>query len=145
MIRKIAVLSLSAALALPVVALAQAPDAAALLGLSDVQTREKPRAEYGRDLTGTLPGGAMVKVELEADGRIEEVEARGTLFPIAAIDPLVPEAVRAHAQWPKDATLDKIEFERDGRIEIDGRLADGRDFDAEFTAGGELIEFDIDD
>lgn len=145
MIRKIAALSLTATLALPGLALAQAPDAPALLGLTDVQTREKPRAEYGSDLTGTLPGGAVVKVELDADGRIEEVESRGAFFPIGAVDALVPEAVRNHAQWPKEATLDKIEFDRDGRIEIDGLLADGREFDAEFAADGQLIEFDTDD
>ena len=149
MTRSMTRFSLAASLALsglvlPGMALAQAQDPGALLGLTDVQPGKKP-AEYGSDLRGTLPGGAAVKVELDRDGRIEEVEARGANFPIAAVDALVPEAVRAHAQWPKDATLEKIEFERDGRIEIDGNLADGREFDAEFSAAGQLIEFDTDD
>lgn len=86
-----------------------------------------------------------VKVELDADGRVEEVEARGALYPIAAIEVLGPGAVLAIAQWPKDELFDKVEFERDGRIELDGRLADSQASDAEFGADDRHFEFDIDD
>lgn len=35
------------------------------LGLRDVQTVEKPRAEYGRYVYGTLPGGVRIELELD--------------------------------------------------------------------------------
>ena len=38
-----------------------------------------------------------------------------------------------------------IEFEDDGRIEIEGRLSDGREFEAEFAADGRVLDFDTDD
>jgi len=40
--------------------------------------------------------------------------------------------------------LEKIEF-GDGRIGIEGRLANGRELDAEFAADGSLLDFDTDD
>ena len=66
-------------------------------------------------------------------------------FPLAAVEALVPEAVRGNANFPTGALLDELEIKRDGRIGMEGFLADGREFDAEFTAAGELIELDIDD
>lgn len=116
------------------------------LGLTEVQIRQKPHIEYGRYVYGTLPGGARVKIELEQNGDIEEIEARGRgLFSIDQIRSLVPAPVLGNSSWPAGATLEKIEFERGGRIEIEGRLADGRKFDAEFAADGRLIDFDTDD
>lgn len=116
------------------------------LGLTDIQIRQKPHTEYGRYVYGTLPGGARIKIELEQNGTIEEIEARGRgLFPIDQIRSLVPAPVLRSTSWPADATLEKIEFERGGRIEIEGRLADGRKFDAEFAADGRLLDFDTDD
>ena len=116
------------------------------LGLSDVQIREKPNAKYGRRISGTLPSGFRVEVDLNGDNAIEDVEARGnTLFPVADIQTLVPEPVLKNTAWPSDATLEKIEFERNGNIELEGRLADGREFDAEFAADGQMLELDIDD
>ena len=115
------------------------------LRLTDIQIRQKPYIEYGRYVYGTLPGGARIKIELEQDGTIEEIEARGHgLFPIDQIRSLVPPAVLKSTSWPADATLEKIEFKRGGRIEIEGRLADGRKFDAEFVADGRLLDFDTD-
>jgi hypothetical protein len=116
------------------------------LGLTDVQIRQKPHIEYGSDVYGTLPGGARVKIELRRNGTIEEIEARGRgLFSVDQIRSLIPAAVLRNSSWPAAATLSKIEFERGGRIEIEGRLADGRKFDAEFAADGRLIDFDTDD
>lgn len=136
-----------AALSLPSVAAAQ-PVPAVLdpLGLSDVQVRDKKHAEYGRSVLGTLPGGARVEVDLDRDGRIEEIEGRrGDRFPVSAVEMLIPEAVRANASWPADAQLEKLDFDHHDRIEIEGRLSDGRDFDAEFGTDGRLIDFDTDD
>ncbi|WP_295808767.1 hypothetical protein [uncultured Nitratireductor sp.] len=122
------------------------PQAVVDLELSDIQIREKPRAEYGRRVRGSLPNGVRVEVDLDGDGIIEDVEARGNgLFPIGEIQSLVPSAISDNASWPTDAQLEKIEFERGGGIEIEGVLADGREFDAEFAADGRMLEFDIDD
>lgn len=138
---------LAAGLAHPGMPAAQElPQSVMGLGLSDIQIRQKPRVEYGRDVYGTLPGGARVEIELDRNGAIEDIKAReGRLFPIAAIRSLVPAPVLGSPSWPADATLERIEFERDGRIEIEGRLADGRKFEAEFAADGRLIDFDTDD
>lgn len=135
-----------AALAFPSLLAAQdLPESVTALGLTDIQFREKPRSEYGRDVHGTLPGGARVEIELDRDDRIEEIEAKGTgLFPVSEIRSLIPAAVLSNSSFPADATLEKIEFERNGRIEIEGRLASGREFEAEFAGDGTLIELDVD-
>ncbi|MCX8995547.1 PepSY-like domain-containing protein [Rhizobiaceae bacterium BDR2-2] len=139
--------AVAAALAVPGLSAAQdLPPAVSALGLTDVQVHGKRHADYGRKIHGTLPGGTRVEIELDRNGEIEEVEARGRgLFPIAEIRSLIPEAVQSNSSFPADARVEKIEFEHNGRIEIDGRLANGREFDAEFTADGQLIEFDVDD
>lgn len=116
------------------------------LGLTDIQIREKPHAEYGRRVRGTLPGGTPIEVELDGDNAIEDIEARGNdLFPVSDIQSLIPAPVIENEAWPADAKLEKIEFESGGRIEIEGRLSDGREFDAEFAADGRMIDFDTDD
>ncbi|KRE00345.1 hypothetical protein ASE63_09780 [Bosea sp. Root381] len=142
-----AVTVLAAAFAYPgMLAAQELPPSISGLGLTDVQIRQKPHVEYGSNVYGTLPGGARIKIELERNGTIEEIEARGRgLFPIDQIRSLVPAPVLKSPSWPADAMLEKIEFERGGRIEIEGRLADGREFDAEFEADGRVIDFDTDD
>lgn len=116
------------------------------LGLTDIQIREKPNPEYGRRVAGMLPSGARVEVDLNSRNEIDDIEARGNaLFPAADIRGLVPAAVLQNEAWPTDAKLEKIEFERDGRVEIEGRLASGQEFDAEFAADGRVLEFDTDD
>ncbi|MFC3059148.1 hypothetical protein [Paenirhodobacter populi] len=133
------------ALALPVAA-QQVPAVLDPLGLSDVQVRDKKHSDYGRVILGTLPGGARIAVELDREGRVEEIEGRrGDRFPVSAVAPLIPEAVRANPSWPADAVLEKLDFDHHDRIEIEGRLADGREFDAEFARDGRLIDFDTDD
>jgi len=145
--RFIAAAVLAASIAYPGILAAQdLPRSILDLGLTDIQVRQKPQIEYGRNVYGTLPGGARIKIGLERNGTIEEIEARGPgLFPIDQIRSLVPDPVLKSTSWPAGASLEKIEFERDGLIEIEGRLADGRKFDAEFAADGRLIDFDTDD
>ncbi len=116
------------------------------LDLTDIEIREKPHAEYGRRVSGTLPGGSVVEIDLNGDDVIEDIEVRGNdLFPPADIRALIPAEVMENESWPADSRFEKIEFESDGRIEIEGRLSDDREFDAEFAADGRLIEFDTDD
>lgn len=67
------------------------------------------------------------------------------LFPIAEIRSLIPPAVMGGVSWLGNSKLRKFEFERDGRIDVDGRLGDGRTFEAEFSEDGRLIDFDTDD
>src|SRR3546814_9096358 len=138
---------IAACLATPGIAVARdLPQAITDLGLTDIQIREKPNVEYGRRVGGTLPGGSRVEVDLDGNDVIEDIEARGNdLFPAADIRGLVPAPVIGNASWPADARLEKIEFESDGRIEIEGRLSDGREFDAEFAADGRMLDFDTDD
>ena len=128
------------------VAIAQdLPQAVTDLGLTNIEIHKKPRPEYGRNVHGTLPGGSRVEIDLDRNNVIKEIEARGDgLFPVSAVQSLVPASVTKNASWPADARLEKIEFESAGRIEIEGRLADGRKFDAEFAADGLMIDFDAD-
>lgn len=137
----------AATLTLPGAVLAQdLPASVSGLGLTNTEIRPKPVADYGTDIRGTLPGDILVEVELDRDNRIEEIEARGNaVFPLTAVESLIPAPVKANSAYPAGASLEKIEFERDGRIELDGRLADGREFDATFAADGTLLELDTDD
>jgi hypothetical protein len=122
------------------------PQSVTDLGVTDIQIHEKPRAEYGRNVLGTLPDGSQVKIDLDRNGVIKEIEARGNgLFPVTAIKSLIPASVAENKSWPADARLEKIEFESAGRIEIEGRLSDGREFDAEFAVDGLMTDFDTDD
>lgn len=141
------VLAMAASLALPGLAVAQElPQAVKELRLGDVEIREKPVASYGRRVRGTLPDGARIEVDLNGKDAIEDIEARGkALFPVAAIRGLVPAAILANTSWPADAQLKKIEFEDDGRVELEGRLSNGQSFEAEFAADGLLLEFDTED
>lgn len=137
----------AACLAIPGIAVAQdLPQHVIDLGLTDIEIREKPQAEYGRRVRGVLPDGSQIEVDLDGDDVIEDIEARGNdLFPVAEIHGLIPAPVIENQSWPADARLEKIEFESGGRIEIEGRLADGREFEAEFAADGSMLDFDIDD
>ncbi|HHX81591.1 MAG TPA: hypothetical protein GX696_01235 [Pseudomonadaceae bacterium] len=122
------------------------PQAVADLGLEDVQIREKQRAEYGSRVRGTLPSGARIEIDLDQDGMIEDIEARGNdLFPVADIQSLIATTITENSMWPADAQLEEIEFERDGIVDIEGRLANGNEFDASFAADGRLLDFDTDD
>ncbi|RJE86414.1 hypothetical protein [Paracoccus onubensis] len=138
---------LAACLASPGIGFAEdLPQAVVDLDLTNIEIREKPHAEYGRRVNGTLPGGSVVEIDLNGDDVIEDIEARGNdLFAPADIRALIPAEIMENESWPADARFEKIEFESDGRIEIEGRLADGREFDAEFAADGRMIEFDTDD
>ncbi|HWK72017.1 MAG TPA: hypothetical protein VNS29_14375 [Burkholderiaceae bacterium] len=116
------------------------------LGLTDIQVRQKPNAKYGRRVAGTLPSGSRIEVDLNGKNEVDDIEARGNdFFPAADIRGLVPAPVLKNASWPADAKLEKIEFEHNGNIEIKGRLANGQEFDAEFSADGRVLEFDTDD
>jgi hypothetical protein len=138
---------IAACLATPGIAVAQdLPQAVIDLGLTDIQIREKPHIEYGRRVRGTLPSGFRVEVELDGDDVVEDIEARGNdLFPVADIKGLIPTPIIENKSWPADARLEKIEFESGERIEIKGRLSDGREFDAEFAVDGRMLDFDTDD
>jgi hypothetical protein len=145
--RILSILAIAGSLAATDMASAQdLPQSVNDLRLTDIEIREKPVAKYGRRVLGTLPGGARIEIELDGKNAIEDIEARGSgLFPISEIRDLVPAPVRDSPGWPADAQLEKIEFESDGRVEIEGRLVDGREFEAEFSAEGLLLDFDTDE
>lgn len=137
--------AISACLAVPAIA-QDIPAPISKLGLTNIEIREKPIIEYGRRVYGTLPGGALVEIELNGDDVVEDIDAQSRdLFPVEEIQSLIPTPVAENTSWPADARLESIDFDNDGRIEIEGRLSDGREFDAEFDADGTMIEFDIDD
>lgn len=91
-----------AAMVFPGVVFAQdLPEPVTALGLTDIQIREKPKAEYGRDVRATLPSGSQVEIELDRDGRIEEIEAKGNaLFPVSDVRSLIPQAVLSNSSFP---------------------------------------------
>lgn len=107
------------------------------LGLTDVEIRPK-HGDRGRDILGTLPGGARIEIELDRNDRVEEIEAADRQgFPASGVESLIPEAVRANPSYPGDGTFRKVEFD-DREIELEGTHHDGRRFEAEFLPTGEL-------
>lgn len=73
------------------------------LGLTNIETRMKPRAEYGRNVHGTLPGGSRVEIGLDRNNVIKEIEARGDgLFPISSVQSLAPVSVTKNPSWLAD-------------------------------------------
>jgi hypothetical protein len=100
---------------------------------------------HGRDIAGTLPGGARIEIDFDRTGAVEDIEARDRDgFPAAEVAAAVPEAVRASPDYPADARFDELELHDDGRVEIEGVRADGREFEAEFAASGQLLEMKLD-
>lgn len=126
----------------PVLAQAPADPVIRLLGLTDVSVHPKKHHHYGSELHARLPGGAWVELDLNGSGEVEEIDSDSGGFPVSAVQALLPEAVKANPSFPKDAVLYKLEL--DHKIEMEGRLADGRKFDAEFSPDGHVIEFDTD-
>ncbi|MAA97242.1 hypothetical protein [Stappia sp.] len=115
------------------------------LGLSDTSIHPKRERHHGTTIDGRLPGGTRVEVELEGDGSVEEIEARDRQgFSPSAVVSLIPAAVRDNASYPADAMFHKVELDDRDHIEIEGRSADGRLFEAEFARDGRLIEMDYD-
>lgn len=135
-----------ALLALIPCAAAAMPGAAAAvigkLGLTGARYAPDPK---GPDLYGALPGGVAVAIDFHPDDSLEEIESEGpTGFPAAEIAPALPAALLASPDWPKDALLWSVEF-KDRRIEVEGEDPEGREFKAEFTAGGRLLEMKLED
>ena len=114
-------------------------------GLSDLRIRQVDRGSTLARVTGSLPDGARIEIDLNREGNIKEIEARGNdRFEESAIRHLIPQPVLDHAQWPAGSTLESIEFDRDGTIELEGWLEDGREFEAEFGIDGTLLDYDLD-
>lgn len=137
---------LSAAAALPLLcapATAQVSDSQliGMMGLTDVSVKDK-QMQHGRELRGRLADGTRIEAEFRSNGELEEIESKDGSFPISLIGPLLPDAVKANPSFPHGATLRKLEF--DGKIELEGRTADGRRFEAGFSQDGSLLDFDTD-
>ncbi|WP_172331733.1 hypothetical protein [Mangrovicoccus sp. HB161399] len=110
------------------------------LGITDARLHPD---DEGPDVSGHLPGGTLVELDFHRDGEFEEIEAPGSLAPVAEIAAVVPQAVRVLPQWPADGSFKKFEIERD-KIELEGRDAAGRWFKAEFDPRGLLLEWKYD-
>ncbi|WP_138471129.1 hypothetical protein [Poseidonocella sp. HB161398] len=112
----------------------------AALGITDARIHPDDK---GPDASGHLPGGTLVELDFHRGGEFEEIEAPGSLAPVAEIAAVVPKAVRDLPQWPADGSFEKFEIERD-KIELEGRDASGRWFKAEFDPRGRLLEWKYD-
>lgn len=108
------------------------------LSLSEVRIHPDDR---GPDLTGRLPGGAMIEIDVHRDGSLDKIEAEGSeLAPIAEVVAILPQPLIGAEGFPSDGRFEEIDLD-DGEFEIDGRDAEGRRFEAEYTASGQLKEF----
>ncbi|MBE3638225.1 hypothetical protein [Mangrovicoccus algicola] len=144
--RLCALLVLAALPALP--AFAQSPSQGALAALErlGIEAAELKHADrYDETFRGRAPSGAMVEVEIEADGRVSEMETAGHEgFPLSDAAPLLPQAVMDDATLPDDLRIEKLELDHD-RIEIDGWSGSPRrEVEAEFGHDGRLISFERD-
>ncbi|QDY71269.1 hypothetical protein [Qingshengfaniella alkalisoli] len=113
------------------------------LGLEQITERHH---YYGDDLHGVTADGVPVEIEFDRDGEIEEVDVESREgLPISAVSSLIPQAVLEHDQFPVDAHVKTLDIDDRDKIEIEGYLANGQEFEAEFTFDGRLLELDIDD
>lgn len=98
----------------------------------------------GPDAHGRLPNGGWIKLDFHHDGVLEEIETdHGALVPVSEIEQVLPGHVLGAERFPRDAMFEKIEFDH-GKIEFEGRDAQGRRFKAEWNASGRLEEWKID-
>lgn len=106
------------------------------LNLSDASIHPD---DEGPDLTGTLPGGDRIEVDLHHDGNVDKVEAHhhGT-FPLGEVMPLLPGDVAdaLYAAGTLTPATRLREMELGDEIELEGP-----GFKAEFTATGQLKEW----
>ena len=151
--KSITSLSLAIALGLPGIASAQsdvdpvytnkAEELRSSLSLTDVVLRVK--GDHGAALEGVLPDGSAIEIELSKDGRVEEIDSRSAEgFTPNSVSSLIPAAIFSEPRFPKEMRLDKIDYD-DGIMEIDGRDSLGKEFEAEFTYEGKLLDIDIDE
>ncbi|WP_186424483.1 hypothetical protein [Pannonibacter sp. I15F10I1] len=139
-----AILSITAALPLlctPATAQVSDSQLIGMMGLTDVSVKDK-QMQHGRELRGRLADGTWIEAEFRSNGELEEIESKNGGFPIASVSALLPDAVKANPSFPHGATLRKLEF--GSKIEMEGRTAEGRKFEAEFSSDGTLLEFDLD-
>ena len=114
------------------------PEVVRLLNLTEI------RRDRDQDLRGVLPGGETVKIELDWNGAVEEIEsATHRPFPASAVAAALPRALTSGPDWMADAQLWKVEFDDDDRsVELEGVDADGFEFEAEYDASGRLREIE---
>lgn len=94
----------------------------------------------GPDATGTLPGGTRIELDLHANGALDKIEARGQqTMPLSDLTPLLPADFSA-PHLTSESRITKVEFE-DDHLEIEGRTSEDREFKAEFTRSGHLLEW----
>ncbi|WBU63760.1 hypothetical protein [Paracoccus aerodenitrificans] len=110
------------------------------LSLTDVQKRSEDR--HVPDLQGRLPGGAMIEVDFNRDGSVEEIEARNSgLAPVSEVSAVLPEALLNADRFPADGRFEKIELDKDG-FEFEGQDASGNWVEAEYGPDGQLRDWE---
>jgi hypothetical protein len=85
--------------------------------------------------------GVPVEIDFHRNGQLDEIEADHGMVPLSALAPLLPTSLAAQTSLTADALVEKIEF--DTEIDMNGRLASGAEFEAEFSRSGALIELDV--
>lgn len=128
-------------LASPVLAQEMPQDVAQIvsrIGLEDA--RWHPGRERA-DRDGRL-GDTRVELDFHRGGALEEIEAHHDgLFDAAQVEPVLPEAMKQSADYPRGARFSKVEL-KDDEFELEGRTADGAWFEAEFDRHGRLEKWD---
>lgn len=95
--------------------------------------------DKGPDLSGILPGGDPIEVDLHQDGTVDKVEApRHGTIPLGEVMPLLRADVAEALYYATALTADTRlrEMELGEEIELEGP-----GFKAEFTASGHLKEW----
>ncbi|WP_141150621.1 hypothetical protein [Martelella alba] len=108
------------------------------LGLTDIS--QQYRNVQGVAFRGILPDGTPVRVNLDRNGDITEVEARDKLgFEARQVEAIVPEAVQANPAYPAQAKIWKLELHDGELVAIKGYIPGTSAVDAEFGPNGDAV------
>lgn len=119
------------------------PSSVSSLSLADMQVEAKRK---GTEITGTLPSGTRIEIELHADGTLKEIETKGQgFFTLTELGDLIPAGLGRLKSIPAYAQLTSLEVERDGSYDLEGYDDQGRDFDAEISPTGDELKYELDD
>lgn len=96
------------------------------------------------EIEGRQPTGAEIEARFDLQNALIGVEVDEGAIPAELVAALLPQAVRDNEVIGQFGRIDEIE-NRNGRIEVEGRAADGERMRADFDADGRVLRFGRDD
>lgn len=120
----------------------QLPAELAALNLSDIRTDAEHDGQV--EVEGTTADGLRVEAQLDANGKLLDVDVDNGTMPQSLIDALLPEAARNDDVMAQFATIDSIET-NNGSFEVQGEDKSRQELFAVFDQNGQLLRSGQDD